>query len=232
MRRKKPTTDPPPADEAVLPPEALGPLPTGEVPAPDPYADAVHGLARRERDRTLELLDASTVLTNRAKLIDGAVTLAGTASADWYLTTEVASLGDSGGPGLGRLMRWRAGAGTMVTEYEFRCVAVLCSLYYLFNVMADRDRLSTARLYLQEIDAPPALSGLARELEHYYPTRRLTPRPETNYANYLAHADLRIAECLHLDNSPGLSAAQAAKVMARFNTLHQECVLPVVERVS
>jgi hypothetical protein len=232
MRRKKPTADPPPVDEAVPPPSVAAPPPTGGVPAPDPYADAVHGLALHERDRILDVLDDSTVLSNRAKLIDGAVTLAGTASADWYLTTEVASFGDGGGPGLGRLMRWRAGAGTMVTEDEFRCVTVLCSFFYLFAVMADRDRLSATRLYLQEIDAPPALSHLVRELEHCYPTRRLTPRPKTNYANYLARVDLRIAECLNLDNSPGLSAAQAAKVMARFNTLYHENVVPVVHRVS
>jgi hypothetical protein len=231
-RRRKPTADPLPVDEAVPPKAVVAPPSTGGVPAPDPYADAVHGLALRERDRILDVLDESTLLSNSAKLIDGAVTLAGTASADWYLTTEIASFGDGGGPGLGRLMRWRAGAGTIVTADEFRCVAVLCSFYYLFAVMADRDRLSAARLYLQEIDAPPVLSDLVRELERYYPTRRLTPRPKTNYANYLAHADLRIAECLHLDNSPGLSVAQAAKVIARFSALHDENVVPVVHRVS
>ena len=232
MRRKKTPADAPPADEAAPAPHVVAPLPTGEVPVPDPYADAVHELALRERDRILDLLDTSTVLSNSAKLIDGAVTLAGTAAADWYLATEVASLGDGGGPGLGRLMRWRAGAGEMVTAVEFRCVAVVCSFFFLFAVMADRDRLSTARLYLREIDAPPVLGDLVRDLEHSYPTRRLTPRPTTNYANYLAHADLRIAECLHLDNSPGLSAVQAAKVLARFVTLRQEIVAPVVERVS
>jgi hypothetical protein len=232
MRRKKPTAEPRPADGAVLPPGGLAPLPTGEVPAIDPYAAAVHGLALHERDRILDLLDASTVLTDRAKLIRGAVTLAGTAAADWYLTSEVSSPGDSGGPGLGRLMRWRAGAGEMVTEYEFRCTAVVCSFYFLFDVMADRDRLTTAALYLQEIDAPPVLAGLVHELEYYYPTRRPTPRADRNYANYLAHADLRIAECLHLDNSPGLSAAQAAKVLARFNALRQEKVSPIVQRMS
>jgi len=206
------------------------------APAPAPISDSydgcVHSLAVRQRDRILELLDASTVLSDRAKLIYQSFTRAGTASADWYLTTEVAEPDDGGGPGLGNLVRRRASEGSPVGEDEFLFVAVVCSFFYLFAVMADRDRLLAARTFVEEIGAPPALADLAHELERVYPTRRHTLRPRGSLAEYLALADLRLAEGLGIDNSPGLSTGQAAKVTARFETLYVENVLPVVDLVS
>ena len=201
------------------------------APTDDPYDAAVHDLALAERDRILDSLNASTGLSNRAPLIDAAVALAGTASAEWYLTAQIAAAGDGGGPGLGNLVRRRVKAGRALTADEFVFVAAVCTFFYLFGVMADRDRLPAARTFVKEIGAPEALGDVARELEYAYPTRRTSPRPKTTLLEYLARADERLAGFLDVDNRPGLSPGQAATVMERFGTLYHENVVPVVSRL-
>jgi len=200
------------------------------VPTDDPYDAAVRDLALRERDRILDSLNASTGLSNRAQLIDAAVALAGTASAEWYLTAQIAAAG-GGGPGLGNLVRRRAKAGRALTADEFVFVAAVCTFFYLFGVMADRDRLGAARTFVKEIGAPEALGDVARELEYAYPTRRTSPRPKTTLLEYPARADERLAGFLDVDNRPGLSPGQAATVMERFGTLYHENVVPVISRL-
>jgi hypothetical protein len=201
------------------------------APTDDPYDAAVRDLALRERDRILDSLNASTGLSNRAQLIDAAVALAGTASAEWYLTAQIAAAGDGGGLGLGNLVRRRAKAGRALTADEFVFVAAVCTFFYLFGVMADRDRLGAARTFVKEIGAPEALGDVARELEYAYPTRRKSPRPKTTLLEYLARADERLAGFLDVDNHPGLSPGQAATVMERFGTLYHENVVPVISRL-
>jgi len=213
-------------------PEGVGAAAPAERPPSDPYAAFVHDLAQWTRARIIARLDESSVLSNRAKLIYGAAWLAGAGSADWYLTAEIASPGDEGGPGIGSLLRWRAEMGTPPTEDDFFFVAVVCTFFHLFAVMADRDRLSTARTFATQIGAPPELGDLAYELEHAYPTRRLSPRQETNLASYLAQADLRLAEHLGVDNSPGLSVEQATTVLQQFNALFRDNVAAVVQRLE
>jgi hypothetical protein len=201
------------------------------APTDDPYDAAVRDLALHERDQILDSLNASTGLSNRAQLIDAAVALAGTASAEWYLTAQIAAAGGGGGPGLGNLVRRRAKAGGALTADEFVFVAAVCTFFYLFGVMADRARLPAARTFVKEIGAPEALGDVARELEYAYPTRRTSPRPKTTLLEYPARADERLAGFLDVDNRPGLSPGQAATVMERFGTLYHENVVPVVSRL-
>ncbi len=197
-----------------------------------PYGEFVHDLARWARAHLIGRLKESSVLSDRAKLIDGAVSLAGIASADWYLTTEIASGGDGGGSGLARLMRRRAEAGLHPTEEEFLIVALVCTFFYLFAVMADRDRLSAARTFVAEVGAPTELGDMARELERVYPTRRVSPRPTATLTAYLAHADQLLGRHLGVDNRPGLSESQAARVLQQFTSLYLKNVLPVVQQLS
>ncbi|MGA9077313.1 MAG: hypothetical protein WB383_03130 [Acidimicrobiales bacterium] len=218
-------------DPVAAPVAPVAPPAADPARGDDPYDVAVRDLALRERDRILDQLNESTVLSNRAQLIDAAVALAGTASAEWYLTADIAAAGDGGGPGLGNLVRHRAKAGRALRSDEFVFVAAVCTFFYLFGVMADRDRLPAARTFVREIGAPEALGDVARELEYAYPTRRPSPRPKTTMSEYLARADEYLAGFLEVDNRPGLSAGQAATVMARFGTLYHQNVVPVVSRV-
>ncbi len=96
-------------------------------------------------------------------------------------------------------------AGRALTADEFVFVAAVCTFFYLFGVMADRDRLPAARTFVKEIGAPEALGDVARELEYAYPTRRTSPRPKSTLLEYLARADERLAGLLDVDNHPGLS---------------------------
>jgi hypothetical protein len=218
-------------DPGAAPSARVAPPAADPALSDDPYDGAVRDLVLRERDRILDLLNESTVLSNRAQLIDAAVALAGTASAEWYLTADIAAAGDGGGPGLGNLVRRRAKTGRTLRADEFVFVAAVCTFFYLFGVMADRDRLPAARTFVKEIGAPEALGDVARELEYAYPTRRQSPRPKTTMAEYLARADEQLAGFLEVDNRPGLSARQAATVMARFGTLYHDNVVPVLSRL-
>jgi hypothetical protein len=218
-------------------PAAAAPPATVEKPTPHDkghsfYDDFVHDLAQWARTRILDRLKESTVLSERAKLIDSAVSLAGIASADWYLTTEIASAGDGGGPGLAGLLRRRTESGIPLVTDEFLAVTVVCTFFHLFAVMADRDRYSAARTFVVEIGAPAALAEMAHELERAYPTRRVAPRPPTTLAAYLALADELLAEHLGVNNGPGLSAAQAATVTQQFRAFYLNDVLPVLQQVS
>ncbi|MFZ0059150.1 MAG: hypothetical protein WAL35_03770, partial [Acidimicrobiales bacterium] len=203
-----------------------------EVHVDDAYGRLVHARARRCGDRMFDLIDASPVLSDRAKLIDKAVSLAGTESAEWYLTAEFTSRDDDSGPGLAGLLLGRTAAGSPLSEDEFFFVAGVCTLFFLFAVMADRDRLSAARTFVEAIGTPAVLDDVADALEHAYPTRRPSPRPKTTIAAYLARADQWLAEYLGVDNSPGLGARQATTVTQRFSTLYLENVLPALHRVE
>jgi len=223
----------PPGPEAAAPaPAPAGAAKPADEGLRDPYAAFVQQLAAQARAAVVGRLDTSSVLSSRAKLIDGAAWLAGTASAEWYLTAEIASPGDGGGPGLGALLRWRASVGTLPSEDEFLCVAVICTFFYLFGVMADRDRLSTARTFVAEIAAPASLGEMAEELERAYPTRRPGGRPETDLRAYLTLADRRLAALLGVNNSPGLSLGQVGIVLQRFNHLFRENLAPIVGWLS
>lgn len=218
-------------DPGAAPAARVAPPVADPACSDDPYDVAVRDLALRERDRILDLLNESTVLSNRAQLTDAAVALAGTASAEWYLTADIAVAGDGGGSGLGNLVRRRAKARRALRADKSAFVAAVCTLFYLFGVMADRDRLPAAHTYVKEIGAPEALGDVAPALEYAYPTRRQSPRPKTTISEYLARADEYLAGFLEVDNRPGLSARQAATVMARFGILYHDNVVPVVSRV-
>lgn len=215
---------------AVKPPADVRPA-TVKTPVDDAYRHLVHDLALRSGGRILDRIEASPKLSDRAKLIDKAVSAAGCQSAEWYVATEY-DPDDDDGPGLASLLRQRSAAGSPLSEEEFSFVAVVCTLFYLFAVMADRDRLPVARTFVEAIGAPAVVADVVDDLEHAFPTRRPSPRPATTLAAYLAHADRWLAEYLGVDNSPGLSVRQAATVTERFNACYLEEVLPVLHRVT
>jgi hypothetical protein len=223
VRRRKPVAVEAPVD--VIRPAPVKP------PVDDAYGRFAHELAVRCSDRILDAIEASPALSERAKLVDKAVTLAGSQSAEWYVTTEYES-DDDDGPGLGSLLRQRSASGSPISEEEFSFVTVVCTFFYLFAVMADRDRLSAAATFVEAIGAPVLVGDVADDLEHAFPTRRPSPRPATTFAAYLTKADRWLAEYLGVDNSPGLSARQAATVTQRFNACYLENVLPALNRVS
>lgn len=235
MRRGKRLAVEAPVD-VVLPAPVKPPIDVRPAPVKpavdDAYRRLVHDLAGRSGGRILDRIEASPTLSDRAKVIDKAVSAAGCQSAEWYVATEYVWQDDDAGPGLASLLRQRSAGGSPLSEEEFSFVAVVCSLFYLFAVMADRDRLPAARTFIEAIGAPAVVTDVVDDLEHAFPTRRPSPRPATTLAAYLAHADRWLAEYLGVDNSPGLSVRQAATVTERFNACYLENVLPALQRVK